>query len=250
MNGKRYIGSAKDFDVRWRCHRYQLRKGTHANRYLQAAWVKYGEAAFEYRHLAVCAPQDLITEEQSAIDSLSPEYNLSPTAGSTLGVRFTSDTKRKISVALKGKTLGRKRDRAAVEKGAAAHRGRKRPAETGEKIRARLSGRKRPETSPETRAKLSAALKGKPKQPHVIEALQAGRARHEYTDERRARMAASIKAQYADGTRSRERPPEYRAKLSAALKGIPHSVERRANQAAAQRGKKRGPYKTRGTSAD
>lgn len=243
VNGKRYIGSAKNFTVRWAGHRNQLRRGVHANRYLQASWVKYGEGSFGFHVLEQCAVSMLIECEQRAIDNYKPEYNLSPTAGSTLGVRFTDEAKKNISAALKGKTLGRKRDRAAVEKGAAKNRGRKRPKEVGEKISAALTGRKMPERSVDTRAKLSAALKGKKKSPEHIAALQAGRARQVFNEDRRARVSEALKAAYENGERSRERPPEYREKIAASLRGRKATEEQRANQSAAQTGKKRGPYR-------
>ena len=43
-----YIGSSKDIERRWRDHVALLRSGRHPNPYLQAAWDKYGEAAFEF----------------------------------------------------------------------------------------------------------------------------------------------------------------------------------------------------------
>jgi len=44
----------------------------------------------------------LIKREQHWIDNLCPEYNISPTAGSCLGVKHTEETKKKISKATKG----------------------------------------------------------------------------------------------------------------------------------------------------
>lgn len=243
VNGKRYIGSAKNLTIRWAGHRNKLRKRAHANRYLQASWIKYGEYAFEFRVLERCAVSMLIECEQRAIDGYKPEYNLSPTAGSTLGVRFTDEAKKNISAALKGKLLGRKRDRAAVEKGAAKNRGRECQKETREKISAALTGLKRPERSVETRAKLSAALKGKKKSPEHMAALQAGRARQVFNEDRRTRVSEALKAAYEKGARSRERPPEYREKIAASLRGRKATEEQRANQSAAQTGKKRGPYR-------
>lgn len=240
-NGKRYIGSAKNFAVRWRAHRAKLRKGDHHNRHLQASWSKHSEAAFEFRVIEVCEVERLIEAEQRAINKGRPEYNLSPTAGSTLGVRFTDEAKRKIGAALKGKTLGRKRDRAAVEKGAAAHRGRRRPKETGQKISAVLSGRKRDPKAVEASA---AKLRGRKLPPeHVVHLVGDTHALgHKDTDEQRAAKSARQMGRPAP------KSPEHRAKLAAALRGIPHSAERRAKQAAAQLGKKRGPYKKRAAS--
>jgi len=48
VNGKFYVGSAKDTRVRFRQHRKLLRKGTHHCKHLQAAWSKYGEDVFKF----------------------------------------------------------------------------------------------------------------------------------------------------------------------------------------------------------
>src|SRR5574343_274554 len=86
-NGKRYVGSAKCFYTRKGKHFSALRLGQHHARHLQAAFQKYGIEAFSFDVLLVCAQEDLLFYEQRAIDVLRPEYNSSPTAGNTLGVR-------------------------------------------------------------------------------------------------------------------------------------------------------------------
>jgi len=48
VNNKFYVGSAVKFAERKRKHWWMLRKGNHANKYLQAAWNKYGEASFVF----------------------------------------------------------------------------------------------------------------------------------------------------------------------------------------------------------
>ena len=48
INNKFYVGSAEDFTRRKRVHWWQLRRGTHGNKHLQAAWLKYGEQAFTF----------------------------------------------------------------------------------------------------------------------------------------------------------------------------------------------------------
>lgn len=238
VNGKRYIGSAKNFAVRWRAHRAKLRKGSHRNRYLQASWTKHGEAGFAFRVLETCGTAELIAVEQKAIDSGKPEYNLSPTAGSTLGVKLTEEAKKRIGAAQKGKTLGRKRDRALVEKTAAFHRGRKRPTETGGKIAAALIGRKR---APEVVEAIASKLRGRTLPPersvHLLGNKHALGYRH--SDAQKAVISAKQIG------RKCPKSAEHRAKISASLTGIRHSAERRAKQASAQLGKKRGPYKSR-----
>lgn len=51
INGKCYIGQAKDYKVRFQGHKLQLRKNEHENQHLQYAWNKYGEDAFTFEVL-------------------------------------------------------------------------------------------------------------------------------------------------------------------------------------------------------
>lgn len=82
VNGKRYIGSTVDFDMRKRLHASMLRKGSHHSMVLQRAFSKYGEDAFEYAIIeGGIQEQDLIRREQWFIDSQCPEYNSNKVAG-------------------------------------------------------------------------------------------------------------------------------------------------------------------------
>lgn len=197
VNGKRYIGSARNIGLRWRRHCSRLRAGQHHSRHLQAAWGKYGEDSFECRPILVCKIADLITYEQIAFDAFSPEYNVNPRAASSLGRRFTEETKAKIA--------------------------------------AKAVGRKCPPRSAEHRAKLSAANKGRAKSPEHIAALQRGRAKRVYTQEQRMLLARKIREQYDSGIRNRERPAEYREKIAASLRGKKLSQQHRENAARGRR---------------
>ena len=104
VHGKRYIGSAVNFRKRWRNHLSALRLGQHRNRHLQRAFAKYGEEAFVFSVLEdVEEPEKLIEREQRYLNTLNPEYNILPTAGSPLGHRHTDETRAKISATHKGK---------------------------------------------------------------------------------------------------------------------------------------------------
>lgn len=98
-SGKRYVGSAAcSLVARKTRHWSELRSGKHANRYLQAAWVKYGEVAFLFAVLERCPPDRCIEREQFWIDEFCSSderfgYNLCPTAGSVLGLKRTDDQK-------------------------------------------------------------------------------------------------------------------------------------------------------------
>lgn len=112
INNKIYVGSASStrkyyegFKRRFYKHKYELKNNKHRNSYLQNSWNKYGEDNFEFLIIAFCPPEYCIKLEQYFIDSLKPEYNFCPTAGSNKGVKFTEEHKRKISEANKGKIV-------------------------------------------------------------------------------------------------------------------------------------------------
>lgn len=242
VNGKCYVGSAVNLERRWREHRRQLKSGAHPNRYLQSAWLKYGEGSFEFSVLMDCSHERLIEEEQKAMDRMAPEYNLSPTAGSTLGFKFSEESRAKLSRSMMGKGRGVARDPALVAKTAEAHRGKVRPPETGRKISEKLKGRQRDPAHVEAAA---SKLRGRKRPPEEVKHLIGNKhaCGQVFSDERRASMAAATREQYANGERSRERPPEYREKIAASLRGRKLTPEHRAAVSAAMTGKKRGPYK-------
>lgn len=223
VNGKRYVGSAKCFRLRWKAHLFRLNRGTHHSAHLQSSWSKHGAEAFEFRIVLICAPKDLILYEQAAMDALAPEFNVCRVAGSALGVKHSAETKAKLSAAKMGNTAtrgykhrpesiaklsaskignthtkGKKRSPEAVAATAAAHRGMKRSAETCAKIAAKAKGRKFFRKSDEYREKLSAASKGRMPSPEHMAALQAGRSRQVYTADDRTAISAKCKAMWAD----------------------------------------------------
>lgn len=108
LDGKKYVGSASlSIEKRWNDHRRDLRQGKHHSRYLQRAWVKYGESAFQFQILAICDPDRCVKTEQLWIDcfrAADPEfgYNMSPTAGSTLGTKHRPESIDKMRKAKRG----------------------------------------------------------------------------------------------------------------------------------------------------
>lgn len=64
VNGKLYIGSARNAIDRWQKeHLPILKKNKHYNRHLQHAWNKYGESAFEFLVLEECGEALLVERE-------------------------------------------------------------------------------------------------------------------------------------------------------------------------------------------
>lgn len=95
-----YVGSAKNLLKRKQHHFRDLATGKHKNPHLQRAYDLYGLDAFRFDVLEhVERLEDLLTREQHYIDNLNPVYNIARTAGSNLGMKFTSEHRAKLSAA-------------------------------------------------------------------------------------------------------------------------------------------------------
>lgn len=197
LNGKRYIGSAVNLRIRWNAHRGALSRGTHHSLHLQRAWNLSGSCWFLFSVLEYVEKDDLLSAEQSWLDSALPEYNKARFAGSTFGIRLSQERKEKI----RAKAIGRRWTEEAKAKVSAALTGRKMSAEFCAKLRGnqhakglrhseewkkatseRQLGSKRPKT-PEHRAKIAAALRGRKASPEAIanqRAAQLGKKRGPY----------------------------------------------------------------------
>jgi len=143
INGKRYVGSTRSFAMRWKQHRKELIAGKHHSPYLQRSYDVHGSEAFEYRVLLLCAVPHLDMYEQRCLDAWKPEYNTSPTAGSTRGLKHSPSVCAAISA-----------------------RSKRMWAENYEKMRAATAGtswsKDRTGHTAESRAKISAAKLGRP----------------------------------------------------------------------------------------
>ena len=108
-NGHRYIGSTNDLKRRQEDHLSDLSLGRHHSRHLQNAYNLYGKDIFIFESL-LCnmTKEDRLLVEQHLLDRLQPEYNISPLAQSTEGMKYTDEAKLKISVALSGRKLSEK----------------------------------------------------------------------------------------------------------------------------------------------
>ena len=95
-NGKFYIGSTKNASNRKSKHFSTLRRGIHDCTHLQNAWnLETDKSVFEFQMFIYCDKDDRIAMEQSCIDVMQPEYNLSLIAGK---VEMTDEVKQKIRV--------------------------------------------------------------------------------------------------------------------------------------------------------
>ena len=155
LNGKRYIGVTKE--PAWR--KTQHAKGDSNARAFNVAVKKYGIEAFDYKVLALFDDAGAAAyHEQAAIitfGTLSPGgYNLTAGAPYTIyGGPFSAETRAKISAATVGRVFSAEH-RANLS---ATHKGHRSPysAEHREAISAAKKSQ-----SPETKAKISVALKG------------------------------------------------------------------------------------------
>jgi len=112
INGKIYLGQAIDIHYRWKTHLISLRKGKHRNIKLQNSWNKYGEDNFIHELLIECEELYLNSEEHYWANLLYAHkdpygYNIRPTNpyGSH---RHSEESKLRMSIASKGKNLGRR----------------------------------------------------------------------------------------------------------------------------------------------
>jgi group I intron endonuclease len=175
VNGKKYIGSSHNIKTRWHQHRTLLRQGKHGNSHLQYAWDKYGEESFEFVILLECQPDELIDNEQSHIDTLSPEYNIVPfarTGRGNLGRLRPDNIERNKTFRSKG------------------HTGCLHSPETKAKMAAAWVERKKVGFSDETRAKMSIASTGRRLSPEHKAKLRIWLVGHEVTAEMREKSAA------------------------------------------------------------
>lgn len=104
-NNKVYIGQSIDIRTRWWCHRCELNRDNHHNRYLQNAWNKHGEDNFDFFVLEQCKLDEINDKEIFWIQKYNATdvefgYNLS-TGGdcSNRGVTYTQEQKDKMSKA-------------------------------------------------------------------------------------------------------------------------------------------------------
>lgn len=221
-SGNRYIGSAIDFEKRWKAHRFHLGRGTHHSRHLQSAWRLYGASVFVFRPLLLCSRSNRLMYEQRALDVLRPEYNVAPLARGggtspspeararlsaamrgntrTLGYRHTSEAIDKLRAKQTGvpsPTKGRPRDPVAVAATAAAHRGMKRSPETCARISAARVGKKMPPRSEAHRAAISSALKGRRMNQASIDKMAATKRGGHLSPEHKAKIGEASRRAWA-----------------------------------------------------
>lgn len=104
VSNKFYVGSSIKLTDRLLDYMQPAYLGQQTRRPILRAIVKYGLINFIFVILETCPTLDTLQREQYWLDLLKPEYNLSPTAGSTLGVTISEETKAQLRFAHLGKT--------------------------------------------------------------------------------------------------------------------------------------------------
>lgn len=191
ISGRVYVGSAVQFKRRWHLHQSQLRRGKHHSRALQSSWKKHGPEAFEFEILEEVPDLALlIHREQFWMDLLDA---CSPSKG------FNASP-------TAGSPLGCRHTPESKAKMSAARKGEKKPPFTDAHRAALSAAAKRRFESADARAELSAKLTGGKKT---------------FTEETKNKIRAA--------NRLRNKTPEMRAKVSAALgklRGTPEAREK------------------------
>jgi group I intron endonuclease len=109
---KVYIGSSVEIFKRYKSHLNSLRNDDHYNRHLQASFNKYGEDKFIFEVIENVEDVNIIIKrEQHWLDYYESYnhlkgYNISPTAGNVLGIKWTEESKEKVREGRKGKKSG------------------------------------------------------------------------------------------------------------------------------------------------
>lgn len=167
IDNKIYIGSAIDLVYRKSRHFNDLKNNKHNNRHLQRAYNKYGLENFEFEILIYCDPENLLLFEQRFLDYYKDKYNINPTAGSQLGMKWTEESKQKISEDRKGRIFS-------------------------EETRRKMSEVKRNMTE-ETKLKISITLKGKPKSEEHKKNISEARIGRKFSEERKKNISKGLR---------------------------------------------------------
>lgn len=100
-----YIGSATNFDLRKKTHFDKLKSNIHVNKPLQNFVNKYGIENVEFKVLAKCPSEYCIKLEQFFLDNFKNKFNIRLIAESNFGLKFSDETRQKMSKVRKGKAV-------------------------------------------------------------------------------------------------------------------------------------------------
>lgn len=274
---KFYIGSSQDVFSRIASHFAMLGSNSHHNIHLQRAYNKSREDCFVWGICEEVTEEDMLLQtEQEWIDVMG-DYNICREAGSTRGVSLSEETRQKMSVSRRGENnpmFGKKRpDVAALmrkiktgitlsdehkRKMSAALKGSKGAwayPDIAERLKEKLKGvNKGRKHTPETCAKISAALKGREISEAARENLRIASTGKTHTEETKEKIRASklgkpVNISDAERRRrseagamihsrtSKEKKMGAIEKMAKTKRGVPLSPEHRAKLSAATKGR-------------
>jgi group I intron endonuclease len=135
IDNKVYVGFATDIERRWSKHKWGLKRNTHDNSHLQAAWNKYGSNNLKFEIIELCNVENLLDREHyyailMKVHDRKLGYNIHPT-GREGQILRSEETKQKLSKA----HTGRKRSAEHIANMSKAKLGKKLSEETLRKIR-------------------------------------------------------------------------------------------------------------------
>lgn len=218
LSGRAYVGSAVDRCRRWKYHKNRLRRRLHHSGYLQNAWNLYGEEAFEWVVLedlsAQCEGLEsneirslLVAREHYWTElhrALKPGiYNLRAISSSNLGVKYSEESKARMSAW----QVGKKHSKATKEKLAAAKKGRELTPEHRENIRRAMSNpevrkkmsvnrRKRSTLTEAHKQKIGLSVKGQKRSKETREKISQWQIGKKLSEETKRRISEAQKARF------------------------------------------------------
>lgn len=158
---KFYIGSSVDIRSRSSIHFSTLKKNNHENGKLQNHFNKYGDGDLYLSIVEQCDALCLIEREQYYLDTLTPYFNIRKIADRNIGVKFSDEHNKKMSIAKKGSKLSEETKHKISEsmKGRVTwNNGLKRTPEHMEKLHSSTRGKKQ---TPEHIEKRISKLRGR-----------------------------------------------------------------------------------------
>lgn len=108
INGKIYVGSSSNLGERfYRYYKIDFLMGVlkRSRSKIYSSILKNGYSNFKLDILEYCNKEDLLKREQYYIDQLKPGYNILNSAGSSLGLKHTEETRKKMSKSALGRTF-------------------------------------------------------------------------------------------------------------------------------------------------
>lgn len=194
-SGKSYIGISKNIHRRWVQHKSWVNTKNRRSA-IYAAMQKYGIDAFSWQIIEQCDADSLEVRERhwiAVFDTFNNGYNL--TAGGEYNKEFSTETRKRMSEAQKGKKQSQETIDKRTSRGENHYRyGKTVSDETKEKISKSLSGRKQ---DPAVTAKISQSNTGKKMSPEAVEKSRIARTGIKFSEQAKKNLSEAHKGHKA-----------------------------------------------------